>query len=194
MAEIKEDNVKCISSYIKAFFEKIRNLFLIFIYDLDEWHSNTYERSSYAKTLVSKVNKIENINRMNVLEVGCGIGNIIRHIECDKKYAYDSDPKVLKALRFCDYKMRIEILMQLQNLERMDIILAINFLHGYSENEVIKFIKDLSNNKFSGWLIIDVKHFDKADFYDHTRLFVEKYRIRKLFSTVDRTFFVLNYD
>lgn len=65
-------------------------------YGLDPWHKSPYELRRYAQMAAESVNELEG---KCVVEVGCGLGEILRHINAPKKYGYDINPHVIEAAK-----------------------------------------------------------------------------------------------
>ena len=63
------------------------NYFLYKIFGFGEWHLIPYEDKEYAQDVVQQLNKyLEGINEdVYIVEVGCGLGDIIKRIKFDKK-------------------------------------------------------------------------------------------------------------
>ena len=56
------------------------------------------QSKQYCIDIISHLNKRE--TKESVVEIGCGLGDILRNINFKKKYGYDKQMEVLNALNF----------------------------------------------------------------------------------------------
>ena len=63
-----------------------------------KWHDISLIECEYAQQIVKYLNKKQ--IRGKVLEVGCGMGNILRNLDFEIRIGVDIDNKVLKASAF----------------------------------------------------------------------------------------------
>lgn len=68
------------------------------IYGFNTWHINPYSKRPYAKAIVSHLNKRS--ARQSVLEIGCGLGDILRRLDFKNKKGLDREQAVLNAAAF----------------------------------------------------------------------------------------------
>jgi SAM-dependent methyltransferase len=113
---------------------------------------------NYAKTIVKYCNN--NFKDKSVVEIGCGLGDIIRRINSKNKTGLDIDQNVLNAAHFLSKKIHFQQFSFVENalIGNYDIILLVNWIHGI-EPEILKekirvyFNKNLNIN---GIIIIDI--------------------------------------
>ena len=105
-------------------------------------------------------------NRNKAIEIGCGLGDIIRRLDFNEKVGVDNDKQVLNAARFISRffdKNKTEfIFYDLVNSDALnetyDLVLIPNFAHAIN-SEILKkkiehiFLNNLTN---TGELILDV--------------------------------------
>ena len=133
----------------------------IFMYE--PWHNAPYSTRPYAVAVVNYLNckKVKD----EILEIGCGTGDILRRVEYKKKLAYDFDANALRGLKFfekiknvggtiktCKFDIKYEELAG-----KFDAILMINWIHNIEPTLLEKKISDffLKNLKDNGEIIID---------------------------------------
>jgi SAM-dependent methyltransferase len=69
-------------------------------FQFDKWHISTLYDKKYALDIVRHLNARPAAGRTSVLEIGCGLGDILRHIRYEHRTGYDNDRNALKAARF----------------------------------------------------------------------------------------------
>lgn len=114
---------------------KIRKL-LKWMYGFDEWHVMPLCGRPYAQAIIHFLNAIPGIENKSVVEIGCGLGDIIRHIHARYKLALDSDQKVLRAQRLlslvtANSRMRLErfTFPESKLVGQYDIVICVNWIH-----------------------------------------------------------------
>lgn len=128
----------------------------------------------YCVDIINHLNKRQ--LKRSVVEIGCGLGDILRNIDFEKKFGYDKQIEVLNALNFINKfygkKKRIE-LIQLQFGEdsiqgKHDSIILVNWIHKIPNHILQNSLKDLYQNNLNlgGEIIIDSISGNK-DIYPH---------------------------
>lgn len=138
---------------------------LRFIFGFDIWHVQKLSDRQYVQDIVNYVNQ-KHGNKKDIVEVGAGLGDIIRNIKIKNKLILDYDFKVLKACRFLSYFRNLKAKKtnfkvfditknSLQN--KYDVIIIVNFIHEISPEilnpKLLKIWKTNLNN--NGVLILD---------------------------------------
>jgi ubiquinone/menaquinone biosynthesis C-methylase UbiE len=84
---------------------KIRNRLLSYcrhllrvLYGFDKWHTISLSSKRYAQDIISYCNQQPQRNRC--VEIGCGLGDIIRNVHYKHRYGYDIEQNVLNAANF----------------------------------------------------------------------------------------------
>jgi SAM-dependent methyltransferase len=89
----------------------------------------------YAKSIVTHLNKRE--KRKKVIEIGCGLGNILRHLRYNERIGIDRDINALKAFsffeRFSLFKNKAKLIqsdiVSIKKSEASDAIILVNWIH-----------------------------------------------------------------
>lgn len=68
------------------------------IYGFDRWHVG-HADEPYAADIVGYLNGLPDRDRQSVAEIGCGLGDILRHLRFRTRLGLDRDPRVLAAAR-----------------------------------------------------------------------------------------------
>src|SRR4051812_17445146 len=68
------------------------------MFELDPWHANApYSCRPYKKSVVDLVNSLK---PERVVEIGCGLGEILVRIQARHRFGLDTDADVIRAARF----------------------------------------------------------------------------------------------
>ena len=68
------------------------------IYGFDRWHVG-HAGETYAIDIVRYLNARSSADQASVVEIGCGLGDILRHVHAPTRLGLDRDPGVLAAAR-----------------------------------------------------------------------------------------------
>lgn len=77
---------------------KLQRIFLKYIFKFDNWHVFTLAEKKYAKDIIVYCNGRG--VRDSFAEIGCGLGDIVRHVRYRERVGYDMDENALNAARF----------------------------------------------------------------------------------------------
>ncbi|WP_020558606.1 class I SAM-dependent methyltransferase [Thiofilum flexile] len=123
-------------SYIKGIHETLYNKYIQKKFNIDGWHVTGYHLRPYKSQVVDLIN---NLKPNSILEVGCGLADILSKINCPNKIGIDSDPNVIKAANYIHRKQKINFITASleesfegiisSNIEKVDILLLVNWIH-----------------------------------------------------------------
>lgn len=68
------------------------------IFRFDPWHVSPYLTRCYAQFVVAELNSAA--DRKRVVEIGCGLADILRRLRYDEKLGLDQEAEVLRAAAF----------------------------------------------------------------------------------------------
>lgn len=156
----------------RGIIERGINLALYFLFRFDYWHVGAaYHLKPYKKQVVEIVNSM---SPDFVVEIGCGLGDILSRTSARNKVGIDLDLNVIKAARFINRKISF-ICASLNRLDDVlfesdvSILIMCNWLHNVKFNEIKKSIHDLQNRGNVKYLLIDVIDTDASGYkYYHT--------------------------
>ncbi len=114
--------------------KKVRYMQMINKFHFDPWHLSPYEWKEYAQACVQYLN---DQNCKTVVDIGCGLGEILRHIKADKKIGLDLQEEVIMAARELNGE-KIDFLEgSFGELTEhpIDYLITLNFMHGRTEEE-----------------------------------------------------------
>lgn len=123
-------------------------------YGFDKWHIAPYQTRQYAWDIVQMINADpETYQSLTVVEIGCGLGDIIRNINVKNKYGIDLSKEVIEAAKELDKNNTVS--WSAGSFEdaakfddNIDLLITVNFMHEI-EPEVLKGLYDsiLSDKK-----------------------------------------------
>jgi SAM-dependent methyltransferase len=135
------------------------------VYRFDKWHIVSIRQRKYARDIIAWCNRRP--VRNSFLEIGCGLGDIVRSVRYEKRLGCDSDPKVLKAASFmASFRKRyttefaICVFPDTSFTGTYDIILLVNWVH-HIEPEVLRLnLKEYFTTLLNpgGAIVIDTVH------------------------------------
>jgi SAM-dependent methyltransferase len=132
------------------------------MFQFDTWHITPLMCKQYAKEIIKYCNN--NPIRNSIVEIGCGLGDILRNVHYKNKKGYDIDQNVLKAARFLSFWKKernntfsIFIFPNDKLEDKYDIIVMVNWIHNIQPNILKENIEKyfLYNLNQDGSIIID---------------------------------------
>ena len=155
-----------------------------------KWHDLALIECEYAQCIVTHLNGRQ--IRGKVLEIGCGIGNILRNLDFEKRIGVDIDDRVLRAFSFLNYfssvnkniKLINSDLSNLPTYKNCDVIILVNWIPELDQDTLIGYINTLYPQYLSdgGELVFDTVS-KKSYRYNHSieavirSLPIEKYKV-----------------
>ena len=155
-----------------------------------KWHDLALIECEYAQYIVTHLNRRQ--IRGKVLEIGCGMGNILRNLDFETRIGVDIDDRVLKAFSFLNYFSSVNKNIKLINsgvsnlptYKNCDAIILVNWIHELDEDTLIGYINTLYNQYLTdgGELVFDTVS-KKSYSYNHSveavirSLAIEKYTV-----------------
>ncbi len=141
----------------------LRNYLLRLFFNFQKWHvSSNFFLHPYKSIAVDLVNFS---NPITVLEIGCGLGDIILRTKSQKKIGIDSDKRVLQATKTLGDKSNIWIIADLSsaaqslkkyNITAVDTLIMINWPHTLPLKSICSAVKELKNVVDLKYLVIDL--------------------------------------
>ena len=113
---------------------KIQRNFLRLFFNFDKWHITPLEERKYALDIIDYCNGLE--LRKYFVEIGCGLGDIIRNVQFNIRVAYDNDKRILKAASFLSKRQpggKIQFKQfnfpESELPDRANVIVMVNWIH-----------------------------------------------------------------
>lgn len=132
--------------------------FLRWYYKLHEWFftAGVYECNKYQQTVAAFANKLK---PKVVIDIGCGIGEIISRIKADVKIGVDIDETAIEVARKLNILRRDNTVYVkgsfdiLEKYDRIDLVIITGFLFGIHPEELNKLIPLLKDK--AKYIIVD---------------------------------------
>jgi SAM-dependent methyltransferase len=144
------------------------------IYGFDNWHISPLSERPYAKDVIIYNNNRK--ERNNFVEIGCGLGDIIRNVDYIHRTGFDNDGKVLKAAAVLPSKTRHGKKVNFSVFDfpegslngRFDVITMVNWIHHIEPVVLKKNIEQYFRDNLvaGGEILIDTVQ-DNAYRYNH---------------------------
>jgi SAM-dependent methyltransferase len=120
----------------RAWLEALRRIFRF-----DAWHANApYACRPYKKSVIDLANSL---HPTTVVEVGCGLGDIVSRIQAENRYGLDLDARVIRAARFLHPRHVAWIVGGAAKLGEqeppilaVDCLIMVNWIHNLSVDEL----------------------------------------------------------
>ena len=129
------------------------------VFRFDEWHvHNLYENRPYKKKIVETVNKL---HPKVVVEIGCGLGEILSKVRAEARIGIDADRNALRAARLLNWREHITFIDGSINAasdipqSEIDCLIMINWLHKIPGREIVEEMKQLLQHKKVRYLVVD---------------------------------------
>ncbi len=151
---------------INTLFQKLFRLILMLFFRFDRWHTSPVGNRKYAQDIILELDMLP--NRDSILELGCGLGDIVGKVQYKNKYFFDISPNVLRAAKFLQemmFKRSFNVYEVFDFLEnsvdcnmKFDAIVLVNWTHGYESKIIHERLSKLINTNLrkGGVLIFDV--------------------------------------
>lgn len=103
------------------------------LYRLDDWSLRGLDDKPYAQDTISRINFMiseQKVGYGKIVEIGCGTGDIISHINWKNKVGCDVDEKVIRYAKIHHPKTHF-IVGSFEQIyrENISILITINFMH-----------------------------------------------------------------
>ena len=114
--------------------ERLKRRLLKRIYGFDRWHVG-HADELYVADLVRHLNELPDRDRQAVAEIGCGLGDILRHLNFRTRLGLDRDPGVLAAARLLTRLQTAPPRFELFDFPRArltgtyNVIIMVNWIH-----------------------------------------------------------------
>jgi SAM-dependent methyltransferase len=128
------------------------------VFRFDAWHANApYACRPYKRRVVEMANSLQ---AHIVVEVGCGLGDILSRVNAQHRYGLDLDPRVIKAARFLHPRQiewiagtTAELHERIASFAFVDCLIMVNWIHNLSSDELAAVLEPFLRK--TRYLIVD---------------------------------------
>lgn len=158
---------------IDGFITRLQRRLLRIRFRFEKWHISSLNQRQYAIDIITHAN--DQINKSNCVEIGCGLGDIIRNVNYEKRTGFDIDEKVLAAARYLSRKQsNREISFAVFKFPedkldgKFELIIMVNWIHHVPPDILKDNIAQMykTNIRQNGEIIIDTVQ-DKSYEFNH---------------------------
>lgn len=136
------------------------------IFRFHKWHIVPVEERPYGMEVIKWCNRLlkkdKDAMRGAVIEVGCGLGDILAKVNSGKKnkIGYDIDEKVISAARIAHPGIRFQVGEFAPNIrgEYISVLITVNFLYSIDSEKVKKEFQKLVLNNDIKYIITETMH------------------------------------
>ena len=153
-------------------------------YGFDPWHTSPYELRKYAQDVAKYIN--DNLHREStVVDIGCGLGEVLRNVKAKKRVGLDLDEAAIKCARMLDRSKTIEYEVgTFENFEKgqiVDFLITLSFMHGSREDSWREPYHNFTEKNDVRNIIVDVvpEGVDGAKELDFSKILPECYTLTK---------------
>lgn len=162
--------------YIRRKSNEFPFLLLKIFFRFDSWHVYASIRPKYVKVVWDIANGLKPRNK--VVEIGCGLGNLLEGLKYKSRIGIDIDQRVISAARFIHYLRRSQIIFKSSYFEDecrtkdANLVIMINWIHSIPADELRKKIEYIIKNILmeNGYLLCEgvstYKHYHSKSFFE----------------------------
>jgi len=109
------------------------------IYHFEKWHwKNNLESVKYKKVVINKINEL---SVKTVIEVGCGLGEILGNLNAKHVIGYDTSKEVIVAGKFLYKKVQFNTSDLNYQPIKSDLFITLNWIHNIESTELENLLK-----------------------------------------------------
>lgn len=148
---------------IRCGFDRIFLGILSRYFKCDPWHASApFFCRPYKKTVVDLVN---GLSPKIVVEVGCGLGDLLSRVNAVERFGYDIDLGVVRAARFLHGKKIRFTFGDASKIaqESIDVLIMVNWIHEISPEQLNELLRPLF--PITRYLLLDAVDVSAPDSY-----------------------------
>lgn len=154
---------------------KIRNRILQKRFNFGEWHLTPIEFREYALWIQDTINHYIKAGKLEksglVVEIGCGLGEIMGGVLLDHKIGIDRSQEVIEAAGYLYPKAEFKV-GSFDDLsgEKIELLIIVNFIHEIDPRELKEYIREIISRNDIRMIVIDrVENIEKSNYrYAHS--------------------------
>lgn len=125
----------------------------------DKWHLSSLNERPYAISTINRINELIQhgmISEGMILEVGCGLGDIISSIQWSDKMGFDIDRRAILAARILHPRtaFRVGTFDEIRN-KKISALIALNFMHQINGETCCQYFGQLLQHNKVERIVID---------------------------------------
>lgn len=148
-------------------------------YHIDRWHVSPYELRKYVQVTAEYVNskKVD-----VVVDIGCGLGEMLRHINAETRIGIDDQEEVIKVARMLDkgnITYNVGSFDTVNMTSPIDYLITLGFMHGSTEETWKSCYHDIAKRNEIRHFIVDTipEGYDGAHYLDFRIILPDNYKL-----------------
>lgn len=147
-------------------------------FNFDTWHISPYELRKYVQAVAEYVNSK---NADVVVDIGCGLGEMLRHIHARVRIGLDLHEEAIRAAKKLsrgDIVFQVGTFDNLQIEESIDYLITLGFMHGGTEKAWKSCYHDVARrNNVKHFIVDTVPEEGNSHFLDFTLILPDEYKL-----------------
>ncbi|GII68427.1 hypothetical protein Sme01_09030 [Sphaerisporangium melleum] len=161
-----------------ALAQKVMQFPLFLVYRGERWHLRGFHTTNYKKMAVAFAEDVPGGLDV-VVEVGCGLGEIVSRVHAKHRFGYDIDPRAISWARFLqrfgrsgvDFRVGSFDTLEQTDLQDIDLLITMGWFHYMSDEWIETRLRALLRIKRVRYILVDEFPYQRG-------------RIEKLFDTI----------
>jgi cyclopropane fatty-acyl-phospholipid synthase-like methyltransferase len=147
---------------LNAVIQKIFRRVLRLVFRFDSWHMFILSDRPYAQDIIKYCNTRS--KRDSILEIGCGLADILRHVDYKTKFGLDMDERALRAATFLSRfergartKYQVFRFPDSKLEEQVDVLIMVNWIFFFEEDTLRHYLEQYFHQNVNpgGAIIVD---------------------------------------
>jgi hypothetical protein len=135
---------------------------LLAAYGTQRWHNRGFCTTNYKKIVVAMARQLPERPDV-VVEVGCGLGDLVSRVRAGHRFGYDIDAQVVACARVLQRFRRGEVIYRtgsIDSLEQLefdvvDLLITIGWLHVFTDEWIQEQLRALTKTKLVRYVLVD---------------------------------------
>ena len=139
---------------VRDFLEKRYLYFLYIKIHFAQWHLERASERPYAVYLINKINNMKLTGK--IVEIGCGLGDILSGLKTRNKVGYDVDKTVIRAAKWVHPLIKTYV-GSFEDIcgEKISLLITVNFLFSLEEDMFQKCFKTITTQNNISRIVVD---------------------------------------
>lgn len=143
-------------TFAKGCYKRVLFRVLYWVYHFDYWHTAPVEWREYALELCKFVNSLARDRELrSVVEVGCGLGEILGRLKIPARLGFDRSESVLRVARKLHPGIEFVLGSFAEVSVKADILIAVNFIHEIPPEELKQMLLGSAEKAGVKYIVVD---------------------------------------
>jgi hypothetical protein len=146
-------------------------------FKFSKWHIYGSTKPKYQSECIRILNELD--NRSTIVEIGCGLGSILKSVDYQRKYGFDVEENVISAANFINRSDQINFIIgsfeEAKKIKDIDVLLAVNWVHNLDPMSLIVELSYFTQRK----TLVLTEGVEEYTFFHDKTLFASHFKILK---------------